>query len=74
MATYDVNVQLALATSAEHEGDLDTAIESLAEASKLARGGDRARVGWATARFHARNLHTLPAIKQLSLRVLATAF
>ncbi len=75
MATnYDVNVQLALATTAEHEGDLDTALEFIAEAHSLANDGDRFRVRWATARFHTRNLRNLPMIKQLSLRVLASAF
>jgi hypothetical protein len=58
-STYDVNVQLALATTAEHEGDLDTALDFLAQARRLAREADRAthaRVHWATARFRVRNL------------------
>lgn len=38
MATsnYDVNLQLALATTAEHEGDVLTALGFLAEAQRLA--------------------------------------
>ena len=74
---YDVNIQLALATSAEHEGDLDMALEFLVEAHRLAKEGDRvthARVHWATTRFHARNLRTLPLVKQLSLNLLAAAY
>jgi|GEM_PF-3981292 len=73
-SNYDVNVQLALATTAELEGDLDTTLEFLAEAHSLSNDSDRFRVRWATARFHARNLGKLPMIKQLSLRVLASAF
>ena len=38
-STYDVNVQLALATTAEHEGDLDTALDFLAQAHRLGREG-----------------------------------
>lgn len=39
MATsnYDVNLQLALATTAEHEGDLHSARAFLAEAGRMAR-------------------------------------
>jgi hypothetical protein len=79
MATsnYDVNVQIALATTAEHEGDLDTALEFLAEAHRLAHDGDRithARVHWTTALFHARHLTRLPMMKQLSLSMLAAVF
>ncbi len=46
MATskYDVNVQLALATTAEHEGDVLSALDFLAEAQRLARGADHVRV------------------------------
>ncbi len=46
MATsnYDVNLRVALATTAEHEGDVLTALEFLSEAQRLARGTDRARV------------------------------
>jgi hypothetical protein len=49
MATsnYDVNVQLALATTAQHEGDLRSAGAFLAEARRMA-GADRA----ATAQVH----------------------
>ena len=36
-SNYDVNVQLALATTAEYEGDLDSALDFLAEAHRLAR-------------------------------------
>lgn len=73
-SNYDVNVQLALATTAEHERDLDTALSFLAEAHRLAHAGDlmtRARVYRATARFHARYFTKLPMRKQVSLRVLA---
>lgn len=72
MATsnYEVNVSLALATTAEHEGDLDTALEFLAEATRLAKEKDRLRVYWATARFHARNLTALPVMKRASLSLL----
>ncbi|HEX7700225.1 MAG TPA: hypothetical protein VF403_05875 [Kofleriaceae bacterium] len=55
-SNYDVNVQLALATTAEHEGDLDSALDFLAEAHRVARDDrdDRAQVYWCTARLHAR--------------------
>ncbi len=76
-SNYEVNVHLALATSAEHEGDLDTALEFLAEAHRLAKAIDRVtrervswRVYWATARFHARNITALPLVKQRSLNLL----
>ncbi|NVB80752.1 MAG: hypothetical protein HOV81_20315 [Kofleriaceae bacterium] len=60
MATsnYDVNVQLALATTAEHEGDFGSARTFLAEARRLARA-DRAanaQVGSFVARFLGRRL------------------
>lgn len=43
MATsnFDVNLQLALATTAEHEGDVITALDFLAEAHRLSRTSDR---------------------------------
>lgn len=47
-SNYDVNVQLALATTAEHEGDLHSARAFLVEARRMART-DRA----AHARVHA---------------------
>jgi hypothetical protein len=77
LSTYDVNVQLALATTAEHEGDLDTALDFLAQAHHLASEADRithARVHWATARFRARNFTVLPMMKLLSLATLAAVF
>jgi hypothetical protein len=77
VTNYDVNTQLTLATTAEHEGDLDMALEFLVEAHRLAQEGDRityARVYWATTRFHTRNLGTLPLVKQLSLSLLAAAY
>ncbi|MEO8701603.1 MAG: hypothetical protein ABI867_16275 [Kofleriaceae bacterium] len=40
-STYDVNVQLTLATTAEQEGDVVSALDFLAEAHRLARGTDR---------------------------------
>ena len=40
---YDVNVQLALATTAEHEGDLHAARQFLVEARRIARA-DRAAI------------------------------
>lgn len=36
-SNYDVNVQLALATTAEHEGDLHSARAFLVEARRMAR-------------------------------------
>jgi hypothetical protein len=72
-STFDVNVQLALATTAEHEGDLDTALAFLAEAHREARA-DRethARVHWFTACFHARHRASLSMMKQVSLSLLA---
>jgi len=57
MANYDVNAQLLLATTAEHDGDLDAAIAYLAEAHVTSRS-DReahAQVHWFSARFHARH-------------------
>jgi hypothetical protein len=56
-STYDVNVQLALATTAEYEGDLDTALDFLAQAHRLARAADRAthaRVQWVSRRLLSR--------------------
>jgi hypothetical protein len=55
-SNYDVNLQLALATTAEHEGDLDSALEFLAEAHHAARDDReaRAQVHWFTAHFRAR--------------------
>jgi len=46
MATsdYDLNLQLALATTAEYEGDLDAALAFLAEARRLAGEDREARV------------------------------
>jgi hypothetical protein len=70
-STYDVNVQLALATTAEHEGDLDTALDFLAQAHRLGREGDRntrAGVHRATMGFRARTLATL------TLDLFASAF
>ena len=58
MATpnYDVNVQLALATTAEHEGDLGLALDFLTEAHRAARDdrAARAQIYWFTARLQAR--------------------
>ena len=55
-SNYDVNLQLALATTAEHEGDLDAALAFLAEADRVAREEReaRAQVHWFTAHFRAR--------------------
>ena len=53
-STYDVNVQLALATTAEHEGDFETALEFLAQAQRLAREPDRARVQGFSRRLRTR--------------------
>jgi hypothetical protein len=41
VSNYDINVQLTLATTAEHEGDVFTALDFLGEAQRLARGTDR---------------------------------
>jgi hypothetical protein len=75
MATshYDVNVQLALATTAEHEGDLDAALRFLAEAHRTARDHREvhAQVHWYTARFHARHRTGLPLMKHVALSLLA---
>jgi hypothetical protein len=38
---YDVNTQLALATTAEHEGDVLSALHFIAEAHRLSRKADR---------------------------------
>ena len=78
MATshYDVNVQLALATTAEHEGDLDAALGFLAAAHRAARE-DReagARVHWSTASFHARQRARLSPMKRVALSLLAAVF
>lgn len=74
MATslYDVNVMLALATTAEHEGDLDAALGFLAEAHRTARDHREvhAQVHWYTARFHTRHLG-LPLMKHVALSLLA---
>jgi hypothetical protein len=61
MATsnYDINVQLTLATTAEQEGDLSSALDFLAQAQRLARGTDRttrARVLVQSARLRMRML------------------
>lgn len=55
-SNYDVNLQLALATTAEAEGDHASALAFLAEAHRAARQ-DRdaaAQVRWFTALFGAR--------------------
>jgi hypothetical protein len=57
-SNYEVNVQLALATTAEHEGDLRSASAFLAEARRMA-GADRAanaQVRSFVARFLGRRL------------------
>jgi len=56
MTNYDVNVQLALATTAEHEGHYATAVEFIAQADRAARDDRtaRAQVHWFTALFGAR--------------------
>jgi len=66
MATsnYDINVNLTLATTAEQEGDVSTALDFLAEAQRLARGTDRltrARVIVQSARLRMRLVPMLPA-------------
>jgi hypothetical protein len=43
ISNYDVNVQLALATTAEHEGDLHSARAFLVEARRMA-STDRAAI------------------------------
>ena len=40
-SNYDVNVQLTLATTAEQEGDVSSALAFIAQAQQLARGADR---------------------------------
>lgn len=74
-SNYDVNVQLALATTAEADGHLDAALEFLAAAHEYARD-DRethARVHWLTARFHARHARPVRTVQQLSLGMFASA-
>ena len=74
MATsnYDVNVQLALVTTAEYEGDLDSALGFLGEAHRVAREARDAQlqVYWFTVRFHARHTTALSFMKHASLRAL----
>lgn len=55
-SNYDVNVQLALATTAESEGDYASALAFLAEAHRAARADReaRAQVHWFTTVFGAR--------------------
>jgi hypothetical protein len=56
-SNYDVNLELTLATTAEHEGDVSTALAFLAQAHRLARGTDpvtRARVLVHAARLRMR--------------------
>jgi hypothetical protein len=50
VSNYDVNVQLALATTAELEGDLHSARAFLVEARQIARG-DRAANAQVTSLF-----------------------
>ena len=73
MSNYDVNVALALATTAEHEGDLDSALTFIAAAHGAARTERdiHAQVHWYTARFHARQRARLPMMKQVTLSLLA---
>ena len=75
-SNYDVNVQLALATTAEFEGDLDSAIAFLAEAHTVAHDDRKAhaQVHWFTAWFQVRHDAELSLMKQASLRVLASVF
>jgi hypothetical protein len=78
MATsnYDVNVQLALATTAEHEGDLHSARAFLTEARRLA-GADRAalvQVHAFLARFIGRRLlAAVQSVSSMPSRTLAVA-
>jgi hypothetical protein len=67
-SNYDVNVQLALATTAEYEGDLGSALDFLADAHRAARDDReaRARVYWFTARLHARRRAGLVSLNALS--------
>jgi hypothetical protein len=65
MATsnYEINVQLALATTAAQEGDTASALEFLANAQRLTRGTDRvttARVQ--SARVRQRPMQPRPAV------------
>lgn len=77
MATcnYDVNVQLALATTAEYEDDLDSAFSFLAEAHRAACE-DReahARVHRFTSGFRARH-RAKSMMKAASLAMFAGVF
>lgn len=63
---YDVNLHLALATTAEHEGDVLGALDFLAEAQRLARGTDlitRTRLFLQSARLRLR----MPAFRAPAL-------
>jgi len=66
LSNYDVNVQLALATTAEHEGDLRSARAFLVEARRLA-GADRA----ASAQVHAFVTRFIVARTDRRIRTLA---
>ncbi len=74
MATsnYDVNVNLTLATTAEQEGDISSALDFLAQAQRVALGTDRitrARVFVQSARLRIRMLatHAQPAFADQAL-------
>jgi len=56
-SNFDINLQLALATTAEQEGDVVTALDFLSEAHQLSRTTDRvtrARVLLQTIRLRLR--------------------
>lgn len=73
-SNYDVNVQLALATTAEYEGDLGSALDFLAEARRAARDdlAAHARVRTATIKFHSRHRRNL--FQQAALGLFAAVF
>lgn len=67
-SNYDLNVSLTLATTAQQEGDISSALDFLAEAQRVARGTDRItrlRVFMQSARLRLRlrilPTHALPA-------------
>jgi hypothetical protein len=68
MVDYDVNVQLALATTSEHEGNLESAHAFLAEADRAALEDREAheKVHSFAARFQARQRARISILSQAS--------
>lgn len=73
-SNYDVNVQLALATTAEYEGDLGSALDFLGEARRAARDDLAAHAQVRTATVQFRMRHRRRLFQQAALGLFAAVF